>query len=127
MTNLQQQQEIEGLKAEVKDLNEKLETLKMKRADDKVKIKEGEKLKIQLQQVSDMITLWLHLISNFFIPLSKKGGGAWEPPCLFIHLSIFLLSAIKVLMKVYTIVVYNLRMCMKKDNPGPKYFKGDNK
>ena len=56
MTNLQQQQEIEGLKAEVKDLNEKLETLKMKRADDKVKIKEGEKLKIQLQQVSDMIT-----------------------------------------------------------------------
>ena len=56
MTNLQQQQEIEGLKAEVKDLNEKLETLKMKRADDKVKIKEGEKLKIQLQQVSDMVT-----------------------------------------------------------------------
>ena len=131
MTNLQQQQEIEGLKAEVKDLNEKLETLKMKRADDKVKIKEGEKLKIQLQQVSDMVTLWLHLISNFIIPLSKNGGGGvWEPPCLSIHLSIFRLSATpltdKVLMKLYTIVVYNLRMCMRKDNPGPKYFKGDN-
>jgi dynactin 1 len=51
MTNLQQQQEIEGLKAEVKDLNEKLDTLKIKRAEDKVKLKEGEKLKIQLQQV----------------------------------------------------------------------------
>lgn len=52
MTNLQQQQEIDGLRAEVKDLNEKLETLKIKRAEDKVKLKEGEKLKIQLQQVS---------------------------------------------------------------------------
>lgn len=51
MTNLQQQQEIEGLKAEVKDLNEKLETLKIKRADDKTKLKEFEKVKIQLQQV----------------------------------------------------------------------------
>ena len=51
LTNIQQQQEIEGLKAEIKDLNEKLETLKIKRAEDKAKLKEFEKTKIQLQQV----------------------------------------------------------------------------
>ena len=51
MTNLQQQQEIDGLKAEIKDLNEKLDTLKVKRAEDKAKLKEFEKVKIQLQQV----------------------------------------------------------------------------
>ena len=51
MTNLAQQQEMEGLKAEIKDLEEKLETLKVKRGEDKVKLKEFEKVKIQLQQV----------------------------------------------------------------------------
>ena len=51
MTNLAHQQEMEGLKAEIKDLEEKLETLKVKRAEDKVKLKEFEKVKIQLQQV----------------------------------------------------------------------------
>ena len=29
-------------------------------------------------------------------------------------------------MKFYTLAVYNLRMCMKGDNPGTKYIKGDN-
>ena len=51
LTNIQQQQEIEGLKAEIKDLNEKLETLRIKRGEDKTKLKEFEKVKIQLQQV----------------------------------------------------------------------------
>ena len=51
MTNLAQQQEMEGLKAEIKDLEEKLETLRLKRGEDKVKLKEFEKVKIQLQQV----------------------------------------------------------------------------
>ena len=31
------------------------------------------------------------------------------------------------LMKLYTVAVYTLRMCMKEDNPGSNYFKGDNK
>ncbi|XP_059148678.1 dynactin subunit 1-like isoform X2 [Physella acuta] len=53
LTNVQQQQEIEGLRLEVKDLNEKLETLKMKRAEDKLKLKEFEKTKIQLQQLQE--------------------------------------------------------------------------
>jgi dynactin 1 len=51
--NLRQQQEIEGLKAEVKDLQEKLETLKVKRAQDTAKLKEFEKVKIQLQQLQE--------------------------------------------------------------------------
>ena len=29
-------------------------------------------------------------------------------------------------MKLYTVAVYNLRMCMKEDNHGTKLFKGDN-
>ncbi len=51
MLGLAQQQEMEGLKAEIKDLEEKLETIKVKRAEDKAKLKEFEKVKIQLQQV----------------------------------------------------------------------------
>lgn len=51
LSSLQQLQEMEGLRAEIRDLNEKLETLKIKRAEDKVKLKEFEKAKIQLQQV----------------------------------------------------------------------------
>jgi len=30
-----------------------------------------------------------------------------------------------ILMKLYTIAVNNLRMCMKEDNCGLNYFKGD--
>ena len=54
MENLQQQQEMEGLRAEIKDLEEKLVTLKVKRTEDKVKLKEFEKVKIQLHQVNSV-------------------------------------------------------------------------
>ena len=77
MENLQQQQEIEGLRAEVKDLEEKLETLKVKRADDKVKLKEFEKVKIQLQQVSDQCNQSQGSV-QFPIPLTLT------QPCSFI-------------------------------------------
>uniref|UniRef100_A0A4W5NAB0 Dynactin subunit 1 n=1 Tax=Hucho hucho TaxID=62062 RepID=A0A4W5NAB0_9TELE len=46
-------QEEESLRGQVKDLEEKLETLKMKRAEDKVKLKELEKYKIQLEQLQE--------------------------------------------------------------------------
>lgn len=46
-------QEEEGLKAQVRDLEEKLETLRLKRAEDKAKLKELEKHKIQLEQVQE--------------------------------------------------------------------------
>jgi len=29
-------------------------------------------------------------------------------------------------MKLYIVAAYLLRMCMKEDNLGPNYFKGDN-
>ena len=46
-----------------------------------------------------------------------------------VHPSIFLVSAtspVPILLKLYTVVVYHLRMCMKEDNPGLKNIKGDN-
>lgn len=46
-------QEEEALRTQVKDLEEKLETLKMKRTEDKAKVKELEKHKIQLEQLQE--------------------------------------------------------------------------
>ncbi|XP_077357539.1 dynactin subunit 1-like isoform X3 [Festucalex cinctus] len=48
--------EEESLRAQVKDLEEKLETLKMKRTEDKAKLKELEKHKIQLEQLHEWKT-----------------------------------------------------------------------
>ncbi|XP_026165156.1 dynactin subunit 1 isoform X4 [Mastacembelus armatus] len=45
--------EEEALRAQVKDVEEKLETLKMKRTEDKAKLKELEKHKIQLEQLQE--------------------------------------------------------------------------
>ncbi|KAG2466100.1 DCTN1 protein, partial [Polypterus senegalus] len=45
--------EEEALRSQVKDLEEKLETLKMKRSEDKAKLKELEKYKIQLEQLQE--------------------------------------------------------------------------
>ncbi|XP_036981329.1 dynactin subunit 1 isoform X3 [Acanthopagrus latus] len=45
--------EEEALRGQVKDLEEKLETLKMKRTEDKAKLKELEKHKIQLEQLQE--------------------------------------------------------------------------
>ncbi|XP_013873483.1 dynactin subunit 1 [Austrofundulus limnaeus] len=45
--------EEEALRAQVKDLDEKLETLKIKRTEDKAKLKELEKHKIQLEQLQE--------------------------------------------------------------------------
>ncbi|XP_071827830.1 dynactin subunit 1-like isoform X3 [Apostichopus japonicus] len=46
-------EEITNLKCAVQDLQEKLDTLKMKRAEDKSKLKEAEKMKIQYQQLQE--------------------------------------------------------------------------
>ncbi|KAM9355336.1 dynactin subunit 1 isoform 2-T2 [Pholidichthys leucotaenia] len=48
--------EEEALRAQVKDVEEKLETLKMKRTEDKAKLKELEKHKIQLEQLQEWKT-----------------------------------------------------------------------
>lgn len=63
ITTLEQLQENDGLKAEIKDLNEKLETLRIKRGEDKTKLKEFEKVKIQMQQVNKIhleICIYVH-------------------------------------------------------------------
>ncbi|XP_059891660.1 dynactin subunit 1a isoform X4 [Gadus macrocephalus] len=56
MELVEPKQEEDSLRAQVKDLEEKLETLKMKRAEDKVKVKELEKHKIQLEQLQEWKT-----------------------------------------------------------------------
>ena len=33
----------------------------------------------------------------------------------------------QILMRLYTVTVYNLTVCMMQDNPGSKHLKGDNK
>lgn len=48
-----QSKEEESLRAQVKDLEEKLETLRMKRSEDKIKLKEMEKHKIQMEQLQE--------------------------------------------------------------------------
>ncbi|XP_064631573.1 dynactin subunit 1-like isoform X2 [Lineus longissimus] len=53
LLTIQQQQEIDNLRSEIRDLEEKLETIKVKRQEDKVKLKEYEKSKIQLQQLQE--------------------------------------------------------------------------
>jgi len=51
---------------------------------------------------------------------------------MFVRLSVYMsckcnpsLSDEMILMEHYTVAVYNLRICMKRDNSGPAYFKRD--
>ncbi|XP_055856835.1 dynactin subunit 1 [Episyrphus balteatus] len=52
-TNAEQQQIIEGLKSQVDDLTEKLETLKQRRSEDKERLREFDKMKIQFEQMQE--------------------------------------------------------------------------
>ncbi|CAG5036980.1 unnamed protein product [Parnassius apollo] len=56
LANMQAQQEITNLKAEVEDLKEKLETLKVRRAEDREKLRELERLRLQLDQANEFKT-----------------------------------------------------------------------
>ncbi|XP_017784402.1 PREDICTED: dynactin subunit 1 isoform X2 [Nicrophorus vespilloides] len=56
LNNLQFQQELENRSQQIKDLGEKLETLRIKRQDDKEKMKDYDKLKIQLEQLIEFKT-----------------------------------------------------------------------
>ncbi|KAJ8703758.1 hypothetical protein PYW07_013052 [Mythimna separata] len=53
IANIQAQQEIVTLKAEVEDLKEKLETLKVRRAEDREKLRELERVRLQLDQANE--------------------------------------------------------------------------
>lgn len=48
LSQLQLQQELENNQKQVQELNEKIETLKIKRQEDKQKLKDYDKLKIQV-------------------------------------------------------------------------------
>lgn len=48
ISNLQLQQELENRSQQIKDLGEKLDTLKLKRQEDKEKLKDYDKLRIQV-------------------------------------------------------------------------------
>jgi len=56
ITNIQLQQEITNYKDDMKDLQERLDTLKVKRAQDKEKLKDYEKLMIQNEQLVEFKT-----------------------------------------------------------------------
>ncbi|XP_030419794.1 dynactin subunit 1 isoform X2 [Gopherus evgoodei] len=60
--------EEENLRSQVRDLEEKLETLKMKRNEDKAKLKELEKYKIQLEQVQE----WKSKMQEQQVDLQKR-------------------------------------------------------
>lgn len=51
LNNLQHQQELENRVQQIRDLTEKLETLKMRREDDRDKLKDHDKLKMQLEHL----------------------------------------------------------------------------
>ena len=38
---------------------------------------------------------------------------------------IYSLNEELILLKLYTLAVYDLRMCLEEEDPGPKYFKED--
>jgi len=57
-----------------------------------------------------------------------------QSPCLSVHTHMFVHMSCKcdfsltdevLLMKLYTVAVYNLKMCMEENTPGLKYFKKD--
>lgn len=48
MSNLQLQQEIENRNQQIRDLTEKIETMKIRRQEDKERLKDYDKLKIQV-------------------------------------------------------------------------------
>ncbi|XP_038070771.1 dynactin subunit 1-like isoform X2 [Patiria miniata] len=49
----QSSEQVGALKLEVQDLKEKLETLRIKRAEDKLRLKDAEKMKIQMAQLAE--------------------------------------------------------------------------
>lgn len=72
MSDIQQAQETQNLKDEIRDLEEKLETLRIKRMDDKTKLKEFEKTKIQLRQLQEVKLRQQEALSDLQRQLQKS-------------------------------------------------------
>jgi hypothetical protein len=69
------ERKIGQMESTIKDLNEKLDTLKLKRAEDREKLREFDKVKIQMQQVINCFTLILFFLSinkcNYFFIVAR--------------------------------------------------------
>lgn len=67
LTNLQYQQELDNKNQQNKDLTEKVETLKIKLQESKDRLKDFDKLKLQVHLISKHSTIFLYYTcSNFF-------------------------------------------------------------
>jgi len=64
----------------------------------------------------------------FYTPRIQCFGGGIIGINLTVRLSISLISTTdeSILINLYTVAIYNLKICMKDDNPCLNYFKGDN-
>ena len=64
------------------------------------------------------------IVGGAGVGVREGGGGSFETPCRLICPNVLVaLMDEPILVKLHTVTVYNLRMCMKEDNPGPNYFK----
>ncbi|XP_060529168.1 dynactin subunit 1 [Cylas formicarius] len=78
INNLQLQQELENRNQQIRDLNEKIETLKVKRQEDKEKLKEYDKVKIQLEQLIEFKSKIMDSQSSLQRELQKAKQDAKE-------------------------------------------------
>ncbi|VDL60493.1 unnamed protein product [Hymenolepis diminuta] len=75
--------ELENLRSEVKDLTEKLEVLKAKRAEDRGKLKEAESLKVQLAQLEENRKLMQEKSADLQRQLAQANGEKAEVQAAF--------------------------------------------
>ncbi|EUB61644.1 Dynactin subunit [Echinococcus granulosus] len=75
--------ELKNLRAEVRDLTEKLEVLKAKRAEDRVKLKEAESMKVQLAQLEENRKLIQEKSADFQRQIAKAKSEAAEKQAAF--------------------------------------------
>nr|CDS22634.1 dynactin subunit 1 [Echinococcus granulosus] len=75
--------ELKNLRAEVRDLTEKLEVLKAKRAEDRVKLKEAESMKVQLAQLEENRKLIQERSADFQRQIAKAKSEAAEKQAAF--------------------------------------------
>ncbi|CDS35840.1 dynactin subunit 1 [Echinococcus multilocularis] len=75
--------ELKNLRAEVRDLTEKLEVIKAKRAEDRVKLKEAESMKVRLAQMEENCKLIQEKSADFQRQIAKAKSEAAEKQAAF--------------------------------------------
>ena len=73
------------------------------------------------------INLSVYSPANIFKKIVWGGDIGTTRPSIYISpRGISTLTEESLLIKLYAVAVYDLRMCIQEDNPSPKHFKGDN-